>query len=145
VHPTNQQGEGMSMGIWQSIVRAWRRFKAWLSPPEPQDFGVRLMVTPLDQNIDWFVWESEQIQRGGYAPWFDHQRYAGTRFAFPEPTPEQAARVIRTGVDLASAIYGSTFVLGVVREASNIAATGEHCDPQDPFGWAMKKTGRELH
>lgn len=43
--------------------------------------------------FDWFVWESEQIQRCGYVFWFDHWRYEGQPGAYPDPTPEQRRKV----------------------------------------------------
>ncbi len=75
------------------LKNLWARLLRWLMP---QDQPVTLTVPPIPiPDVDWFVWESEQIQKGGYAPWFDHWRYEGEPFAYPDPTAEQRAKVFR--------------------------------------------------
>lgn len=85
------------------IKQAWRLF--WLL--RETEHITRPALPTLPDNTDWFVWESEQIQRGGYVFWFDHWRYEGQPGAYPDPTPEQRTKVFEMSMARAMAKHGA--------------------------------------
>lgn len=67
------------------FIRLWFAWLRWLRERYAQP-----AMIPFVDNTDWFVWESEQIQRNGYVFWFDHWRYPNAI----DPTPEQRRTVL---------------------------------------------------
>lgn len=79
------------------IKQDWKDLLRFLLGDEPEPvIPIRITFDHIDQDVDWFVWESEQIQRGGYVFWFDHWRYDGQQQPYPEPTDEQWRKVVES-------------------------------------------------
>lgn len=72
----------------------WRAFKLWWFGEEPcvalGSLAVQLSEwAQTEAGKDWFAWECEQYAKCPTAFWFDHWRYRGSKFAYPEPTEPQ--------------------------------------------------------
>jgi hypothetical protein len=94
----------------------------WLWPAAQLERPQSAMPEP---EFDWFAWESDQIQRGGYAFWFDHWRYEGQPGAYLDPTPEQRAKVFRASLAKAREQYGQERLNDLIAVAvQRLQATG---------------------
>lgn len=82
---------------------AFERFVAWVmrlwrflaQGPLAPTYVFSPLPKEQQPEVDWFVWESEQIQDGGYCFWFDHWRYDEQPWAFEEPTEAQRGKVFK--------------------------------------------------
>lgn len=132
-----------------ALVACVTGLAVWYFWPEPIRPAAPA-VKPIEDDTDWFVWESEQIQRNGYVFWFDHWRYEGQPGAYPDPTPEQRRKVFNKSAAKAIAEMGQERVEHIVGQAVHkLVASGlteqaayerVRLMGQDPVDWAIKFT-----
>lgn len=134
--------------LLRRFIQDCRDLWTLLTRGEPEDDPImpfRLIAEMAkfpEEKIDWFLWECEQIQLGGYAIWFDHWRYEGERWAYAEPTESQ--RRANWNASLARAVqrHGAAVVRDKgQRAAAHIVGTkleDDYWRQPDPVSWVMK-------
>lgn len=128
--------------------RLMRRFKVLKAafadiPTQEADIDeIAIALTKLfKDDRDWFLWECEQFRETG-AAWFNHWRYHGTPWAYPDPSAEQRRQAFEASRAHAIEVHGAEMVARMEMFAA------EHFSPDDPkevefkrqpdpFAWLM--------
>jgi hypothetical protein len=138
---------GWIAALIQRLKDDWRDLLALLRGEFSEEVSVvEVMMATMppapDQDIDWFVWECEQYAKSPVF-WFDPWRYAGTPWAYPEPTEAQRRRVWNASLRRAIDAYGEAAVrrqgIKLAAEIEGTPREDEYFHQPDPWAWAMSQ------
>lgn len=133
--------------LWQRLCADFRDLLRLLrgEEPEPLTLGDMLKMTLPQvptETVDWFVWECEQYAASPVF-WFNHWRYEGTEWAYPDPTNEQRIKVWNASLRRAIAEFGEAHVRAQgQRLAAKITGTmleDIYFRQPDPWAWVMRQ------
>lgn len=131
----------------QRLKDDWRDLLALLRGEYSEDVDVAevmmgTMPPAPDQDIDWFVWECEQYAKSPVF-WFDHWRYEGTEWAYPEPSERERRIVYNRSLARQIAIFGDARVRKQGNDLASILGGTPAEDvfyrQPDPWAWAMSQ------